>query len=129
MNELVPFKAHFEYYHNDNINKFFDETVWKRIFEGREKITSRVLVHNHSVGFNIPYNKRETKVNLDFDNIHSTYPEEVTINNFNVNLEFKINSKPIIVLQIIDNKITFSNDKDEVYTIDTNENLKLIRSN
>jgi hypothetical protein len=126
MSKLIPFKANFQYHHNDNINKHFDEAIWKRLFEKNSELTTSILVHNHSVCFDIPYNKRDTKINLDFDQIHSTSPEKLEITDFRTNVEFKIDSKQVLVIQILDNNITFSNDKNEIYTVETNDNLRLI---
>lgn len=124
---LTPFKAHFEYRQSININKTIDEDLWKRVFEKSNTVTSCHFIYNHHIGFDIQYNKRGTMVNLDLTAIHTTRPENLTVNDYKTYLEFKINSKTIIVLQIIDNKITFSNDVNEVYTVETNDNLVLIR--
>jgi len=126
-NTLTPFNAHFEYRQSIDINKTIDEDLWKRIFEKSDTITSRHFIYSHHIGFNIPYNKRGTKVNLDLTTIHTTHPENLTVNDYKTYLEFKINSKPIKVLQIVDNKITFSNDVNEVYTVETDSALTLIR--
>ncbi len=123
---LTPFKAHFEYRQSININNTIDEDLWKRVFEKSNTVTSRHFIYNYHIGFNIPYNKRGTIINLDLTTIHTTHPENLTVNDYKTYLEFKINSKPIKVLQIIDNKITFSNDVNEVYTVETNEGLVLI---
>lgn len=123
---LVPFKAHFEYRQSINIDKTIEENLWKRVFEKSNTITSRHFIYNHHIGFNIPYLKRGTMVNLDLTTIHTTYPENLTVNDYKTYLEFKINSKSVKVLQIVGNKITFSNDVDEVYTVETNDSLVLI---
>lgn len=127
MSELKPFKAHFEYSFRGQFKDAFDKTVWSRIFYQNSERDTKTIIHDLSVGFNIPYNKKGTKINLDFDQIHSVYPEKVKESDYGQSVEFKFNSKPIEVLQIVKDEITFSNDSSVIHTITLSDELLLRR--
>ncbi|WP_062054321.1 hypothetical protein [Aquimarina longa] len=127
MSELIPFQAHFEYHHSDNFNTAFSETVWSRLFSESGTRDVKTIIHNNSDGFDIPYLKKGTKINLDFDQIHSVSPEKINKADYDQSVSFKFNSKPVEVLQIRNDEITFSNNNSEVYTVTLNDNLKLIK--
>lgn len=127
MSKLEPFKAYFTYSFVGNFKDCFDEIIWSRLFDKYPKRDVKTIIHNNSVSFNIPYIKKGTKINLDFEQIHSVFPIEITKSNYNCQVEFKFNSKPITVLQIDKDIITFSNEKSEVLTITMTDDLTLIR--
>ena len=127
MSEFKPFKGHFEYFQKTELNKVFSEQVWNRMFKDSDKLLVTNLVHNNSPNFNIPYSKSSSKISLDLDKVHSTYPKTIGKEDYIQSVEFKIDSKPIEVLQIKGDEYTFSNDKSEVHTITLNSELILKR--
>lgn len=124
---LVPFKAHLEYSFKGDINKHFSLTYWSKIFSKVSEIDTKKLIFGSVPHLNIPYSKKDSKITLDLDKIHSVYPATLTKSDYEQSLEFKIDSKNIEVIQIDLDNITFSNTRAEVNTVTLNNSLKLKR--
>ena len=96
---LKPFKAYFEYSQKGNFKDFFDELLWSRLFDEDNIRTVKSIIHNSSSMFKIPYLLSNSKINLDFEKIHSVTPENVSLNDRSQYFSFKFDSKPIKVIQ------------------------------
>jgi hypothetical protein len=125
---LIPFKAFFQLQFDDTLSKHILESTWNNIFSDKEQITGFYLARNISTSFNIPYFKKVANLNFDFDTISKVYSEFYKKSELHSNFRFNLNTYPITVLQILDNKITFSNNINEIFTVCTTEDLKLIKS-
>lgn len=120
-------KGFFRYTQKGKFKDCFDETLWNRLFNDKLQRTLRVIVHNNNISFNIPYSKKDTPINLDWDSIHSTYPEKFKEKDYNSTYEFSINSKPVELIEEVEGKYKFYNEKSEHKSVAVSDNLTFIR--
>lgn len=120
-------KGYFKYTQKGEFKDCFDETLWNRLFSDNPKRTLRVVVHNNNVSFDIPYSKKGTPIDLDWDSIHSTTPEKFTKEDYNSYYEFSINSKPVEFIEESEGKYKFYNHKSEHKSVDVSDNLTFVR--
>lgn len=132
---LKPFKAKFILQIKTTMKNFFANPNEVSLVDKYNKVTDEIgnvdiakFIKYYTFGFN-KYN--------EYKHLHFKYHQAFDISPENLindderdyPLTFKLESFEIEVLQIIDSKITFANSEKEVHTLETNENLKLIKLN
>lgn len=124
---MSPTKGHFQYSQKGKFKDCFDSTIWENLFEQHSERTLKVVVHNNSVSFSIPYNKRDSQIALDLDSVHSTNPDKFSKKDYNSYYEFSINSEPVELIELSEGLYKFYNDKSELKFVEVSENLVFIR--
>ena len=117
----------FQYTQKGNFKDCFNEILWNRLFKDSSQRILKEVIHNLNVSFDIPYSKKDSKINLDWNSIHSTSPEKFTIDDYNTFYEFSINSKPIEFIDESEGKYKFYNEKSEHKSVDVSDNLVFIK--
>lgn len=120
-------KGCFKYTQKGKFKDCFDETLWDRLFNENPQRTLRVVVRNNNVSFDIPFSKRGTPINLDWDSVHSTTPEKFIKEDYNSSYEFSINSKPVDFIEESEGQYKFYNDNSEHKSVDVSNNLTFVR--
>ena len=123
---LSPFKAYFRLTLQDSINNIFDKDFWDELFKETNEISGNWLAKTALSDFKAPQLKRDANIKFDYDNVLNTYETLYTVNMYHSPIEIELNSYEVKVLQITEIGITFQDKENEVYTIKTDENFKLI---
>lgn len=129
---LIPFKAKFIIAVNTTMKDFFknpDEISLKEKFiKVADKLgnvdIAKLINYNH-LGSNM-YDEYK-HLHLKYNQVFDVSPSNMLVDDEDFSLSFKLQSSEVEVLQIIDEKVTFSNSLNEVHTVETHDNLKLIK--
>jgi hypothetical protein len=125
---LTPFKAYFEFQYNDSLEKLYPENLemhLEKTSEDNKTVKTATFLKKYLTGANISILKKETKIDFDYHTCHSIYPESFSISNLKQNIEFKIKSKEVDIIQIIKNDITFRSSNGEIRTETLDSQIKL----
>ena len=123
---LSPFKAYFRLTLQDSINNIFDKDFWDELFKETNEISGNWLAKTSLSDFKAPQLKRDANIKFDYDNVLNTYETLYTVNMYHSPIEIELNSYEVKVLQITERGINFQDKENEVDTIKTDENFKLI---
>lgn len=128
---LTPFKAYFEYHFNDSTNKLIQKEELERYLSRKstdgKNVNTEKWVKSYLTGFELSIFKRTFPIPFDARTVHSIEPKNLRVTDSYQNVEFKVNSRPVEIIHLTPEEISFVNDKSEVYTVKTCDNTKLIR--
>lgn len=129
---MSPFKAKFILEVSTTSNEFFQnpeqETLKSRLSRVSDDLGNAAisdLIKYFYLSFN-SYKLYEN-LHLKYHKAFDVNPSSMTVDSRIFDMSFKLESYEVEVLQILDNKITFTNSNNEVHTIETSDKLKLIK--
>lgn len=132
---LKPFKGKFILHVKTTMKNFFSNPNEVSLIDKYSKVADELgnvdiakFIKYYALGFS-KYNEYK-HLQLKYHQASDLSPENlINDDERDYQLTFKLESVEIEVLQIIDSKITFASSAKEVYTIELNNNLTLIKVN
>ncbi|AWK04767.1 hypothetical protein HYN56_11245 [Flavobacterium crocinum] len=132
---LKPFKGKFILHVKTTMKNFFSNPNQVSLIDKYTNVADELgnvdiakFIKQYALGFS-KY-KEYKHLQFNYHKASDLSPENLLNNDErDCQLTFKLESFDIEVLQIIDSKITFASSANEVYTIELNDNLKLIKLN
>jgi hypothetical protein len=122
--------AHFKYEYEGEIRGLFENEDKAKRTLAKIKLSQVKTIEYLKrviVASNLNLFKKKNPISLEFDSIYDVYPKEINTEEISQLILFKLKSKPIKLIDLNKQNITFSNHEDEIINIELPKNYKLYK--
>jgi CRISPR/Cas system CMR-associated protein Cmr3 (group 5 of RAMP superfamily) len=123
--------AHFVYEYDGKIQGLFENDYITEQTLSRIKlphVSTIEYLKRVIVASDLNLFKKDNPITLDFDSLYDVFPEQINTEQIIQRIGFKLKSKPIELIDLKKQNVTFSNHEKNIVNIDIPNNYKLYKN-